>query len=87
MSYFPPLAQSLFSGKQPFCLLIHTQKIVDALSIQLHGGDYILDLLINYGGIYFDTDVLALRSFDPLLNLSDVVMANQDYDTKQSVAL
>ena len=41
-----------------------------------------LEVLINYGGIYFDTDVLALRSFESLRNLSDVVMANQDYDTK-----
>jgi len=46
-----------------------------------HRGDIIrLEVLIKYGGIYLDTDVLTLRSFDPLLNLSDVVMANQDND-------
>ena len=44
-----------------------------------HRSDIIrLEVLMKYGGIYLDTDVLALRSFDPLLNLSDVVMAHQD---------
>ena len=46
-----------------------------------HRGDIMrLEVLINYGGIYFDTDVLALRSFEPLLNVSDVIMAHQDDD-------
>ncbi len=46
-----------------------------------HRSDIIrLEVIMKYGGIYFDTDVLALRSFDPLFNLSDVVMAHQDDD-------
>ena len=54
-----------------------------SLDHHAHRGDIMrLEVLINYGGIYFDTDVLALRSFESLRNLSDVVMANQDYDTK-----
>lgn len=55
-------------------------KSVDQLA---HRADVMrLEILINYGGIYFDTDVLALRSFEPLLSLADVVMANQDDDEK-----
>jgi mannosyltransferase OCH1-like enzyme len=47
-----------------------------------HRGDIIrLEVVVKYGGIYLDTDVLALRSFDPLFNLSDVVMAHQDDDS------
>ncbi|CAM4848772.1 unnamed protein product [Rotaria magnacalcarata] len=38
---------------------------------------------MEYGGIYLDIDVLTLRSFDPLLNLSDVVMAHES-DMEQS---
>lgn len=46
-----------------------------------HRGDIMrLEVLLNYGGIYLDTDVLALRSFEPLLNISDVIMAHQDDD-------
>jgi hypothetical protein len=48
-----------------------------------HRGDIMrLEVLLTYGGIYLDTDVLALRSFEPLLNISDVVMAHQDDDPK-----
>ncbi|CAF0759123.1 unnamed protein product [Rotaria sordida] len=44
-----------------------------------HRGDIMrLEVLIEYGGIYLDSDVLTLRSFDPLLNLNDVIMAHQD---------
>ncbi|CAF3575278.1 unnamed protein product [Rotaria sp. Silwood1] len=44
-----------------------------------HRGDIMrLEVLIEYGGIYLDSDVLTLRSFVPLLNLNDVVMAHQD---------
>lgn len=39
-----------------------------------------LEVILEYGGIYLDIDVLTLRSFDSLLNLSDVVMAHQDDD-------
>jgi len=46
-----------------------------------HRGDIIrLEVVMKYGGIYLDTDVLTLRSFDSLLNISDVVMAHQDND-------
>ena len=46
-----------------------------------HRGDIIrIEVLLKYGGIYLDSDVLILRSFDPLLNLGDVIMANQDND-------
>jgi hypothetical protein len=52
------------------------KKFVDHHS---HRGDIIrLEVLIKYGGIYLDTDVLTLRSFDPLLNLSDVIMAHEN---------
>jgi hypothetical protein len=48
-----------------------------------HRGDIMrLEILLTYGGIYLDIDVLALRSFEPLLNISDVVMAHQDDDPK-----
>lgn len=43
-----------------------------------------LEILLQHGGIYLDTDALAFRSFDHLLNLSDVVMANQDDDKKST---
>ncbi|CAF4039032.1 unnamed protein product, partial [Adineta steineri] len=48
-----------------------------------HRGDIMrLEVLIEYGGIYLDTDVLVLRSFAPLLNISDVIMAHQSDDPK-----
>jgi mannosyltransferase OCH1-like enzyme len=49
-----------------------------------HHGDLIrLEVLIEYIGIYLDIDVLTLRSFDQLLNLNDVVIANQDDNQNQ----
>lgn len=44
-----------------------------------HRSDVIrLEVIMKYGGIYLDIDVLTLRPFDPLLNLNDVVLAHQD---------
>jgi hypothetical protein len=44
-----------------------------------HQADIIrLEVLLKYGGICLDTDVLVLRSFDPLLYINDVVMGQQD---------
>ncbi|CAF4244710.1 unnamed protein product [Rotaria sp. Silwood2] len=37
-----------------------------------------LEVLIQDGGIHLDSDVLILRSFDPLLNLNNIVKARQD---------
>ena len=46
-----------------------------------HRSDVIrLEAMMEYGGIYLDIDVLVLRSFGPLLNLSDVVMAHENDD-------
>ena len=46
-----------------------------------HRADVIrLEATMRYGGIYLDTDVLVLRSFGPLMNLSDVVMAHENDD-------
>ena len=46
-----------------------------------HRADIIrLEVLMKYGGIYLDIDALALRSFDPLRNLSDVIMAHESDD-------
>ena len=46
-----------------------------------HRADVIrLEAMMEYGGIYLDTDVLVLRSFRPLMNLSDVVMAHENDD-------
>lgn len=39
-----------------------------------------LEILMKYGGIYLDTDVLTFQSLDLLLNVSDVVMA---YETTE----
>ena len=46
-----------------------------------HRSDVIrLEAMMEYGGIYLDIDVLVLRSFGPLMNLSDVVMAHENDD-------
>ena len=46
-----------------------------------HRSDVIrLEAMMQYGGIYLDIDVLVLRSFGPLMNLSDVVMAHENDD-------
>ncbi|CAF1254550.1 unnamed protein product [Adineta steineri] len=37
-----------------------------------------LEILLKYGCIYLDTDVLTFRSFNSLMNLSDVVMGYQN---------
>lgn len=37
-----------------------------------------LEILLAYGGVYLDIDVLTLRSFEPLLQLGDAVMAFED---------
>ena len=37
-----------------------------------------LEILLEYGGIYLDIDVLTLRSFQPLLTLGNVVMGFED---------
>jgi Glycosyltransferase sugar-binding region containing DXD motif/Alpha 1,4-glycosyltransferase conserved region len=44
-----------------------------------HRADVIrLQAMLQYGGIYLDMDVLAIRSFSPLLNLNDIVLAYED---------
>ena len=41
-----------------------------------HRADVIrLEVMLQYGGIYLDTDTVCIRSFNPLLNLNDVVLA------------
>ena len=46
-----------------------------------HRSDVIrLEAMMQYGGIYLDIDILVLRSFDPLMNLGDVVMAHENDD-------
>ena len=46
-----------------------------------HRADVIrLETILQYGGIYLDTDILSIRSFDPLLNLNDVVLAHENDD-------
>jgi hypothetical protein len=50
-----------------------------------HRSDIIrLEVIMEYGGIYLDIDVLPLRSFDPLLSLNDVILAHQD-DNKELI--
>ena len=44
-----------------------------------------LEVLLEYGGIYLDIDVLTLRHFAPLLNRGKVVMAHQDDDRKTAL--
>jgi hypothetical protein len=48
-----------------------------------HRADIIrLEALMIHGGIYLDSDVLSLRSFDSLLNMSDVIMGYEDQNNK-----
>ena len=39
------------------------------------------EILLEYGGIYLDTDVITLRSFDSLLNLANVVVGYENEET------
>lgn len=39
-----------------------------------------LDIIYNYGGIYLDTDVEIVKSFDPLLSLKGFIGGEDKYD-------
>jgi hypothetical protein len=57
--------------KQPVDLAAHRADIIR------------LEALIKYGGIFLDADVLVFRSFDPLLNQTDIVMGYENEKEKQ----
>ena len=71
-------------------LTLMPTRLVDTIfdqpvSYHTHRSDILRhEVLLEYGGIYLDTDVLILRSFHPLLGRDGVVMAYED-STRQLI--
>ena len=58
-------------------------KVVKELA---HKSDFLrVEALYRLGGIYMDTDAIALKSFEPLLNNHNVVLAKQPVDLQPAV--